>query len=108
MKGIAFWTLSAGTLFALSLVYIHSGLSRKNPIFTLWLICGVATQLVAAWGLAAGRPWWFEIFRVFADYLSFGLTVAVLALAAWRSWPHPGNVCGCAVNRALLMGLGGM
>ena len=101
MKGTAFWILSASTLFVLSLVYLHAGLHKKNPIFTYWLCAGVAAQVVAAWGLAAGRPWWFGPARSAADVISLALTAAVLIFAAIRCK-------SCMTNRALLMALGGM
>ena len=99
-KGIVFWILSALILLLLSLVYLNQGLHRKNPLFTYWLCSGVIVQLLAGWALAAGQPAWLVYLRKAGDLSSFGLTVAVLLLAAFRR--------GDPVNRTLLMALGGM
>src|SRR5579859_7962384 len=100
MKSIAFWALDATVLFALSLVYLHQGYQRKNPLFAVWLFNGVMMQLIGAWSLAAGRPPWVNRVRLMDDVLIYALTVGVLVLAAARH--------DCPVNRTLLWGLGAM
>src|SRR5215472_6283216 len=100
MKAIAFWALDATVLFTLSLVYLHQGYQRKNPLFALWLCNGVLMQLVAAWSLAAGRPNWVTNLRRLEDVLIYALTVGVLVAAAARR--------DCPVNRSLLWGVGAM
>jgi len=69
MKTIAFWTLDATVLFALSMVYLHQGYQRKNPLFAVWLFNGVLMQLIGAWSLAAGRPPWVNRVRLVDDLL---------------------------------------
>jgi hypothetical protein len=100
MKAIAFWALDATVLFALSMVYLHQGYQRKNPLFAVWLCNGVAMQLIAAWSLAAGRPPWVTGLRRVEDVLIYSLTAGVLTVAALRR--------DCPVNRSLLWGLGAM
>lgn len=100
MKAIAFWALDATVLFALSLVYLHQGYQRKNPLFAVWLCNGVVMQLIAAWSLAAGRPPWINGIRQVEDVLIYILTAGVLAMAAVRR--------DCPINRSLLWGLGAM
>lgn len=100
MKTIAFWTLDATVLFALSLVYLHQGYQRKNPLFAVWLFNGVLMQLIGAWSLAAGRPQWVNRVRLVDDLIVYVLTVGVLLLGAVRR--------DCPVNRTLLWGVGAM
>jgi len=100
VRVITFWALDATVLFALSLVYLHQGYQRKNPVFAVWLFTGVAMQLVGAWSLAAGRPPWVSQVRVVHDVLMYALTVGVLLIAVTRR--------DCPVNRTLLWGLGAM
>jgi hypothetical protein len=100
MKTITFWALDATVLFALSLVYLHQGYHRKNPLFAVWLCNGVAMQLIAAWGLAAGPPPWMDQVRLFEDIFTYLLTAGVLVTA----FVHR----DCAVNRGLLYGVGAM
>lgn len=100
MKSITFWALDATVLFALSLVYLHQGFQRKNVCFAVWLFNGVAVQLIAAWGLAAGPPSWMPQLRVCEDILTYVLTAGVLITAALR--------LDCPVNRTLLCGMGAM
>ncbi|HEV2380344.1 MAG TPA: hypothetical protein VG206_11180 [Terriglobia bacterium] len=100
MKTIAFWTLDATVLFALSLVYLHQGYQRKNPLFAVWLFNGVLMQLIGAWSLAAGRPPWVNRVRLVDDLIVYVLTVGVLLFAAVRR--------DCQVNRTLLWGVGAM
>jgi hypothetical protein len=100
MKAIAFWALDATVLFTLSLVYLHQGYQRKNPLFALWLCNGVVMQLIAAWSLAAGRPPWVTNLRRLEDVLIYVLTAGVLVAAAARR--------DCPVNRSLLWGVGAM
>jgi uncharacterized membrane protein len=100
MRSIAFWALDATVLFALSLLYLHQGYQRKNPVFAVWLCNGVAVQLVAAWALAAGPPPWIAHVRAAEDALTYLLSAGVLVSAAMRR--------NCAVNRTLLWGVGSM
>lgn len=100
MKTVTFWALDATVLFALSLVYLHQGYHRKNPFFAIWLCNGVAMQLIAAWGLAAGPPPWMPHLRACEDILTYVLTAGVLITAALHR--------DCAVNRSLLCGVGAM
>ncbi|HUI42101.1 MAG TPA: hypothetical protein VL523_09040 [Terriglobia bacterium] len=100
MKSIAFWALDATVLFALSLLYLHQGYHRKNPMFAVWLCNGVGMQLIAAWALAAGPPPWVTHLRVFEDIVTYVLSAGVLATAATRR--------SCPVNRSLLWGVGAM
>jgi len=100
MKSIAFWTLDATVLFALSLVYFHQGYHRRNPLFSVWLCNCVALQLVGAWSLAAGRPPWVNSLRAVDDIAQYLLIAGVLVLAVQRR--------ECPVNRSLLWGLGAM
>ena len=100
MKTIAFWALDATVLFALSMVYLHQGYQRKNPLFAVWLFNGVLMQLIGAWSLAAGRPPWVNRVRLVDDVIIYVLTAGVLLLAATRR--------DCPVNRTLLWGLGAM
>lgn len=100
MKTITFWALDATVLFALSLVYLHQGYHRKNAFFAVWLCNGVAMQLIAAWGLAAGPPSWMPQVRACEDILTYVLTAGVLITAALRR--------DCPVNRTLLCGVGAM
>ena len=100
MKTIAFWALDATVLFALSLVFLHQGYQRKNPLFAVWLFNGVLMQLIGAWSLAAGRPPWVDRVRLVDDVIIYVLTVGVLLLAVIRR--------DCPVNRTLLWGLGAM
>ena len=100
MKTVAFWALDATVLFALSMVYLHQGYQRKNPLFAVWLCNGVVMQLVAAWSLAAGRPPWVTNLRRVEDILIYTLTAGVLVVAVVRR--------DCPVNRTLLWGLGAM
>jgi len=60
----------------------------------------VCMQLLAAWGLGAGRPAWFGPLRALADVVNYGLATGVLVVAIVRR--------NCPVNRALLAGLGAM
>jgi hypothetical protein len=100
MKTVTFWALDATVLFALSLVYLHQGYHRKNVLFAVWLCNGVAMQLIAAWGLAAGPPTWMNQIRAFEDILTYGLTAGVLVTAFMHR--------DCPVNRSLLCGVGAM
>jgi hypothetical protein len=100
MKVTTFWILSATTLFCLSLIYLHHGYHRRNFLFASWLCFEVCMQLLAAWGLGAGRPAWLGSVRALADVVSYGLAAGVLMVAAMRR--------NCPVNRALLAGLGAM
>lgn len=100
MKVIAFWALDATVLFALSLVYLHQGYQRKNPVFAMWLCNGVVMQLIAAWSLAAGRPQWVTSLRQIEDVLIYALTIGVLVVAVARR--------DCPVNRSLVWGVGAM
>ncbi len=100
MKIHAFWILSACILFLLSLVYLHNGFHRRNALFAYWLCFGVAVQLLGAWGLAAGRPPWYDQVRIVADVGGYVLAAGVLILATIRR--------DCPVNRILLAGLGAM
>ncbi len=100
MRSITFWALDATVLFALSLVYLHQGYHRKNAFFAIWLCNGVAMQLIAAWGLAAGPPRWMPQIRTCEDILTYALTVGVLIVAATHR--------DCPVNRSLLCGVGAM
>lgn len=100
MKVTTFWIVSATTLFCLSLVYLHHGYHRRNFLFACWLCFAVCMQLLAAWGLAEGRPAWFGPIGVLADVVSYGLGVGVLVVATMRR--------NCPVNRVLLAGLGAM
>jgi len=100
MKSITFWALDATVLFALSLVYLHQGYQRKNAFFAVWLCNGVAMQLIAAWGLAAGPPSWMPQLRACEDILTYALTAGVLITAALRR--------DCPVNRSLLCAVGAM
>ena len=100
MKSIAFWALDATVLFTLSLVYLHQGYHRKNPVFALWLCNGVVMQLIAAWALAAGPPPWIGHLRTVEDSVTYLLTAGVLVSAAMRR--------DCPVNRTLLWGVGAM
>jgi len=98
--GLMFWMLDACVLFSLSLLYLHQGYQRKNPLFMLWLCVGVLMQLAAAWGLAAGFPPWMTRVRAAFDVTLYVLAAGVLVLALMRR--------GCPVNRSLLWGLGAM
>lgn len=100
MKSLAFWALDATVLFALSLVYLHQGYHRKNPLFAIWLCNGVAVQLMAAWALAAGPPGWINYLRVGEDVVTYVLSAGVLVTAFQQR--------ACPVNRSLLYGLGAM
>src|ERR1700683_3562703 len=100
MKTIAFWALDATVLFALSMVYLHQGYQRKNPLFAVWLFNGVLMQLIGAWSLAAGRPPWVNRVRLVDDVIIYVLTAGVLLWAPTRR--------DCPVNRTLLWGLGAM
>jgi uncharacterized membrane protein len=100
MKTITFWALDATVLFALSLVYLHQGYQRKNPLFAVWLCNGVAMQLIAAWALAAGPPPWIGQLRLCEDIITYALTAAVLVSAVIH--------LDCPVNRGLLYGVGAM
>ena len=100
MKSLAFWILDATVLFALSLLYLHQGYHRKNPLFAVWLCNGVAMQLVAAWALAAGPPPWVSHLRVFEDIATYVLAACVIVTAAMQR--------DCPVNRSLLWGVGAM
>ena len=57
-------------------------------------------QMISAYGLVLGSPAWLARAWSFADFASYGLSVAVLATALFRR--H------CPVNETLLYGLGAM
>ncbi|MGH9357548.1 MAG: hypothetical protein ACRD1O_00025 [Terriglobia bacterium] len=97
---IGFWIASSAVLFLLSLVYLQHQLHRKNSLFAWWLCVGVSMQLISAYGLVLGCPAWLARVWAFADYLSYGLALAVLVAALWRRQ--------CPVNQTLLYGLGAM
>lgn len=99
-KALAFWIASSIVLFLLSLVFFHHNLQRKNLPMAAWLVTGVLSELLAAWGLAAGyHPWMATAGRA-SEWLGVLMTVTVVSVAATR-W-------GCPVNRALALALGGM
>ncbi|MGH9356199.1 MAG: hypothetical protein ACRD10_08730 [Terriglobia bacterium] len=97
---LGFWIASSVILFLLSLVYLQHQLHRKNSLFAWWLCVGVSMQLISAYGLVLGSPAWLARVWNFADFASYGLSVAVLAAALFRR--H------CPVNETLLYGLGAM
>ncbi len=99
-KIIGFWIASSSVLFLLSLVYLHYNLHRKNAIFAWWLCMGVSMQLVSAYGLVLGCPFWLRRLWSIADVFSFGLALAVLIAAYHRR--------ACPVNQTLLYGIGSM
>ncbi len=99
-KIIGFWIASSTVLFLLSLVYLHYNLHRKNGIFAWWLCLGVSMQLVSAYGLVLGCPYWLRRLWSIADVLSFGLAMAVLLAAYHRR--------ACPINQTLLYGIGSM
>ena len=97
---IGFWIASSVVLFLLSLVYLQLQLHRKNSLFAWWLCVGVSMQLISAYGLVLGCPHWLARVWSLADYLSYGLSLAVLVAAFCRRQ--------CPVNQTLLYGLGAM
>jgi len=99
-KIIGFWIASSVILFLLSLVYLQHQLHRKNSLFAWWLCVGVSMQLISAYGLVLGCPPWLVRVWGLADYLSYGLSLAVLVTAFSRR--------ECPVNQTLLYGLGTM
>lgn len=99
-KIIGFWIASSVVLFLLSLVYLQHQLHRKNSLFAWWLCVGVSMQLISAYGLVLGCPGWLVRVWGLADYVSYGLSLAVLAAAFCRRQ--------CPVNQTLLYGLGAM
>lgn len=100
MKPLTFWIACATILFALSLVVFHYRVHYKNPIFGAWLVASVSAQLLAAWGLALGRPKWFAPAGQVAGLLTAGLAAAAVLMAA-RGWD-------AEANRTIALGLGAM
>jgi hypothetical protein len=99
-KSLIFWVACAATLFVLSLVSFHLGVHRKNYIFAAWLCFSVAAQVVAAWGLALGRPRWFGPLGQAVALAGGALALAAIILGLTKF--------SCPVNRTVVMGLGGM
>ncbi len=97
---LGFWIASSIVLFLLSLVYLQHHLYRKNSLFAWWLCVGVSMQIISAYGLVLGCPAWLGRVWGFADYLSYGLSLAVLVAALCRRQ--------CPVNQTLIYGLGAM
>lgn len=97
---LLFWVASSVVLLLLSLVYFRQNLHRRNLLFGWWLGFGIAMQIISACGmLVAYGPWMYKLWPV-ADELSFALALGVMIVAFLRR--------SCAVNQALLRGLGSM
>jgi hypothetical protein len=99
-KALTFWIACSLILFLLSLVWLDQGLHRRNSIFTAWLLASVSMQLIAAWGLALHRPWWFRLLGTASGVATAALAAGAVGLAVAR-WQ-------CPINRVVLLGLGGM
>ncbi len=82
----AFWIVSGVVLFVLAVFYFSLGLGRRNVFFSAWLCAGLAFQIFAAIGLAAGtsRPPWMAQIKVGFDLLSYLIGGAAIVLAAAR------------------------
>lgn len=97
---LGFWIASSAVLLLLACVFFAQGHYRKNAFFAWWLIIGVSMQGVSAYAMLLGFPAWLYRLWPAADWLSYGLAAAALAVAFSRR--------SCAVNGILLYGLGAM
>lgn len=99
-NAFGFWIASAAVLLLLSCVYFAQGHHRKNAFFAWWLIVGVSMQGASAYAMLLGFPVWLYRLWPAADWLSYALAAAALAVAFLRR--------SRAVNGILLYGLGAM